>query len=174
MRRNRRNCRLRLGLADRARGRGIAAGRYYNSRSAKLFPRFSGQPQEIDQTKVNAVDFLFSVQTPAGSCLGCRPIQIGSMIGRRCFGSGGPLALGDMTLDAPPEGLIGTLCDEIRTRLQGAESRFRLELSCSSTAWLTAPSSPSSAFGQGGAAARGDDRYEPNPTCCRKAQSPMA
>ena len=59
MRRNRRNCRLRLGLADRARGRGIAAGRYYNSRMAKLFPKFSAKPPEINQIKVNAFGFLF-------------------------------------------------------------------------------------------------------------------
>ena len=39
MRRNRRNRRLRLGLADRARGRGIAAGRGNNSQIAKPFPK---------------------------------------------------------------------------------------------------------------------------------------
>src|SRR5262249_33107928 len=59
MRRNRHNCRLRLGLADRARGRGIAAGRYYNSRMAKLFPKFSANPQESDKIKVSVFVFLF-------------------------------------------------------------------------------------------------------------------
>jgi hypothetical protein len=102
MRRNRRNCRLRLGLADRARGRGIAAGRYYNSRIAKLFPRFSAQPQEIDQTKVNAVGFFVCVQTPAGELLGDAglPLSAAAVLGRLS-------ALGETRWDAPPKGFDG-------------------------------------------------------------------
>jgi hypothetical protein len=91
MRRNRHNCRLRLGLADRARGRGIAAGRYYNSRIAKLFPKFSGDSQEIDQVKVNAQGFLFSVQSrhPEGNCsevgrpIGCINPPLSCSVARR-------------------------------------------------------------------------------------------
>jgi hypothetical protein len=150
MRRNRRNCRLRLGLADRARGRGIAAGRYYNSRIAKLFPRFSGQPQQIDQTKVNAVDFLPPLQTPARELFGMAgQTKFGRVVGRRAFGAGWNAAGPDQ---APGRSFTpGRI--------------FRWELSRSLDRCSLPPPTLLRLGGQGGAAGV-DERY-------RKAQSSM-
>ena len=65
MRRNRRNCQLRLGLADRARGRGIAAGRYYNSPIAKLFRSFVSNHKKSAKLRLTVSGF---VSIPSKRC----------------------------------------------------------------------------------------------------------